>query len=239
MDFLALAQQCAPNVSPHTMAAIVQVESSFNPYAIGVVKGALPKQPKNKVEALQAVKLLLSQNKNFSMGIAQVNRYNLPLYKMSYEQAFDPCHSLRVGAKILEKCYTSALNKHPNEGSQAALKRAFSCYYSGNFLRGFRPDKKGDISYVDKVVNTAINQSKKPVKKQIVPAVAVPNSYRNTPLLETTDIVYTPPKTYPVLLESQNLPNVDEPIKVKALASTPSYKTNPASVLVFSRGNDE
>lgn len=71
MDFLALAQQCAPNVSPHTMAAIVQVESSFNPYAIGVVKGALPRQPRNKPEALEAVKLLLSQNKNFSMGIAQ------------------------------------------------------------------------------------------------------------------------------------------------------------------------
>ena len=38
LDFMVLAQQCAPTVAPQTMAAVVQVESSFNPYAIGVVE---------------------------------------------------------------------------------------------------------------------------------------------------------------------------------------------------------
>ncbi|EPT7341098.1 hypothetical protein ACVR8P_005750 [Pseudomonas aeruginosa] len=41
LDFMVLAQQCAPTVAPQTMAAVVQVESSFNPYAIGVVGGRL------------------------------------------------------------------------------------------------------------------------------------------------------------------------------------------------------
>lgn len=48
LDFMVLAQQCAPTVAPQTMAAVVQVESSFNPYAIGVVGGRLQRQPKSQ-----------------------------------------------------------------------------------------------------------------------------------------------------------------------------------------------
>jgi type IV secretion system protein VirB1 len=35
------------------------------------------------------------------------------------------------------------------------LRAAFSCYYSGNFTRGFRADKAGQPSYVQKVVANA------------------------------------------------------------------------------------
>ena len=52
LDLLALAQECAPNVAPQTMAAIVSVESSKNPYAIGVVGGRLERQPKSHQEAV-------------------------------------------------------------------------------------------------------------------------------------------------------------------------------------------
>lgn len=181
MDFLALAQQCAPAVSPHTMAAIVSVESSFNPYAIGVVKGRLDRQPRNRVEALQAVNRLIVQKKNFSMGIAQVNRYNLPAYKLSYEQAFDPCHSLRVGSLILKDCFTRALKVSGND--QEALRKALSCYYSGNFRRGFIPDRAGDKSYVNKVILSAENQARQGVKKQIVvPAIATSSNPAALPL---------------------------------------------------------
>lgn len=153
MDVYGLAQQCAPDVAPTTIAAIVTVESSHNPYAIGVVGGALARQPRNLREALATVRSLLQQRRNFSMGLAQVNRFNLPKHNVSYEQVFDPCTNLRVGSAILKDCYVRA-----GEGErdpQRALRAAFSCYYSGNFKRGFRPDKPGELSYVDKVVNAA------------------------------------------------------------------------------------
>lgn len=153
MDVYGLAQQCASDVAPSTVAAIVSVESSRNPYAIGVVGGHLPRQPRTLEEALTAVQALEAQGRNFSVGLAQVNRYNLPKYRVSYRQAFDPCTNLRVGSQILKECYMRASGREGDP--QRALRAAFSCYYSGNFTRGFRPDKPGEPSYVDKVVAAA------------------------------------------------------------------------------------
>lgn len=153
LDFLVLAKECAPTVAPQTMAAIVSVESNYNPYAIGVVGGYLERQPKNKAEAIETAKVLHGAGWNFSVGVAQVNRYNLPKYNITYEQAFDSCTNLRIGSKILEECYVRASKKNKDE--QSALQSAFSCYYSGNFTRGFKPDELGKPSYVQKVLNSA------------------------------------------------------------------------------------
>lgn len=153
LEFLALAQECAPTVAPQTMAAIANVESSYNPYAIGVVGGRLARQPTTREEAVATAQQLASDGWNFSLGVAQVNRHNLPKYQISYEQAFDACTSLRVGSKILEDCYVRASKGRPEP--QAALQAAFSCYYSGNFTRGFKPDKAGAPSYVQKVLTSA------------------------------------------------------------------------------------
>ncbi|MBD4914916.1 transglycosylase SLT domain-containing protein, partial [Xanthomonas citri pv. citri] len=90
---------------------------------------------------------------NFSLGIAQVNRHNLPKYKLTYAQAFDACANLRAGSKILQDCYARASAKLASE--KDPLHAAFSCYYSGNFSRGFRPDKAGQPSYVQKVLASA------------------------------------------------------------------------------------
>ena len=46
-DFQDLAGKCAPDVSFYTLQAIVQTESGFNEYAIGVVGGAV-RQPESK-----------------------------------------------------------------------------------------------------------------------------------------------------------------------------------------------
>lgn len=158
LEFLALAQECAPTVAPQTMAAVVNVESGFNPYAIGVVGGRLARQPKTRDEAVATAKALASDGWNFSVGVAQVNRYNLPKYQVSYEQAFDACTNLRVGSKILEECFVRASKGTPEP--QAALHAALSCYYSGNFTRGFKPDVAGKPSYVQKVLASAGQPSK-------------------------------------------------------------------------------
>src|SRR3546814_5730950 len=76
-------------VPAEVMQHVVRVESSFNPYAIGVVGGHLVRQPKSLPEALATVRMLEQGGYNFSVGLAQVNRKNLDKYGLdSYEKAF-------------------------------------------------------------------------------------------------------------------------------------------------------
>ena len=50
--FVALILACSPLVDSRTAEALVTVESGFNPHAIGVVGGALERQPRDHDEAL-------------------------------------------------------------------------------------------------------------------------------------------------------------------------------------------
>jgi type IV secretion system protein VirB1 len=117
-------------VPSEVMHHVVRVESSYNPYAIGVVGGRLARQPKNLPEALATVRMLEGRGFNFSIGLAQVNRYNLDKYGLdSYEKAFEPCANLQAGSRILAECYQRA---------NGDWGKSFSCYYSGNFSTGFK-----------------------------------------------------------------------------------------------------
>lgn len=117
-------------VSMDVMHHVVRVESSYNPYAIGVVGGRLVRQPKTLPEALATVRMLESRGYNFSLGLAQINRYNLAKYGIgSYERAFEVCPNLQAGSRILAECYSR---------SKGDWGKSFSCYYSGDFQTGFR-----------------------------------------------------------------------------------------------------
>ena len=112
------------------MRHVIAVESSYNPYAIGVVGGRLARQPKGLEEALATVRMLEAKGYNFSLGLAQVNRYNLRKQGLeNYEQAFSQCPNLQAGARILAECHARA---------KGDWGKAFSCYYSGNFSTGFK-----------------------------------------------------------------------------------------------------
>jgi type IV secretion system protein VirB1 len=112
------------------MSHLVDVESGGNPFAIGVVGGQLVRQPKNLDEALATAKTLESQGYNYSVGLTQINRANLARYGLdTLTKAFDPCANMMVGSRILDECYTQSGND---------WGKAFSCYYSGNFVTGFR-----------------------------------------------------------------------------------------------------
>lgn len=122
---------CAALAVPaEVMRHVVRVESSFNPYAIGVVGGRLARQPSSLREAVSTAKMLEQAGYNFSLGLAQVNRHNLSAQGLdSYERAFDACANLRAGARILADC-------HQRAGQDWG--KALSCYYSGNFVTGYR-----------------------------------------------------------------------------------------------------
>lgn len=156
MDFVSLAQMCAPQVHIQTMQSLVQVESGFNPYAIGVVGNSLVRQPKNLPEALATARELERLGYNYSVGYGQVNKKNFKAYGLTLETAFEPCANLKASASILSQCFKSASGKFASE--QGALRAAFSCYYSGNFTTGLRPDFKGQPSYVDKVYGVALGR---------------------------------------------------------------------------------
>jgi type IV secretion system protein VirB1 len=167
VDFSSLAQQCAPTVAPVTIQALVKTESGFNPYAIGVVGGHLARQPASRNEALATARALEAAGWNYSMGVAQVNRANLRALGLTSESVFDPCANLRAGAVILADCYKRASGT--GLGPQGALRAALSCYYSGNFTRGFEPDQHGK-TYVQRV---AANAADLPVSAGVVPPIAV------------------------------------------------------------------
>ncbi len=148
--FLALALACAPQVHPETARAIVTVESGFNAYAIGVVGGTLVRQPRSRAEALATIKTLQAGGWNYSVGLAQINVGNLARLGLTADSALDPCASLGAMQAVLGECYERA---SPGTNPQTALRRALSCYYSGNFDTGVRH------GYVRRVVATALTTS--------------------------------------------------------------------------------
>ncbi len=127
-------------VPAEVMQHVVRVESSFNPYAIGVVGGRLARQPQNLPEALSTARMLERNGYNFSLGLAQVNRHNLDRHGLGdYAKAFEVCPNLQAGSRILAECYGRSGND---------WGKALSCYYSGNFETGFRH------GYVQKVLTS-------------------------------------------------------------------------------------
>lgn len=168
LPFTKLAADCAPDVHPATLAAVVSTESSWNPYAIGVVVGGqLERQPRSLAEAVATARDLERRGFNFSVGYGQVNRHNLRKYGETYDTVFDPCRNLKAGSAILKDCFQRAKARLGDD--QQALRAAFSCYYSGNFTRGFVPDQAGQPSYVQKVVANAAAPPPIPVVPAVVP----------------------------------------------------------------------
>jgi type IV secretion system protein VirB1 len=176
VGFAALAHQCAPNISPVTLQALVKTESGFNPYAIGVVGGHLARQPKSRAEAVATAKALDARGINFSMGLGQVNKNNLAGHGLTYETVFDACANLQAGGNILADCYhRAAAQKGRGTG---ALNAAFSCYYSGNFTRGFQADYRG-TSYVQRIAANARDSNSSGEVVPAIPVVMDQPSHRN------------------------------------------------------------
>lgn len=147
MDALSLPMllaACAPLVHPATATALVSVESSGNPHAIGVVGGRLERQPRMRAEALATAAALAGDGWRFSVGLAQISAANFHWLGLSIEAAFEPCRNLAAMQTVLLSCLSYQVAP-----SQQDLRRALSCYYSGNPRTGFTH------GYVQRVVAAA------------------------------------------------------------------------------------
>lgn len=219
-DFHALAQRCAPSVPSHVMAPIVKVESGFRPYAIGVVGGRLERQATNKAEAVATVTALQAAGLKFAAGIGQVFVGNWKAYGLSSDSVFEPCQNIRAAAAIYKACYDRALSEYQNP--TIAQSAAYSCYYSNNFVTGFKPEVPGQPSYVQKVLNSAAELEGKAV------AVAQPIAFiPNKPGGQAS-------KPATATVEKPSAPELVDFAAKAAVNSTP-----PVAVSAASAGNTE
>jgi type IV secretion system protein VirB1 len=134
-----LLEQCAPQVSPVLMRALVRTESAWQPFAIGMDKsqGAV-KQPTSLPEAVAIAKELSAAGRKFSVGLAQIHVNNVRLYGMTWEQAFDACQNLAVGQKILWNFFHRA--SASGYSGVAAIWAALRGYNSGGVDRAVSDD---------------------------------------------------------------------------------------------------
>lgn len=211
---------CQIDVPASVMHHVVKVESSYNPYAIGVVGGRLLRQPTNLAEAVATAEMLAQRGYNFSLGLAQVNRYNLSKYGLqNYAAAFQVCPNLRAGARILRECHGRA-NGH--------WGRAFSCYYSGNFTTGYRH------GYVQKV--EASMRAAAPATGASRPGLAIPVVSRNAAATRQT----APVRATPIeqRATTSNLPSLLERRAGLAAARLPPAAQLPAETVDSQPGSD-
>lgn len=142
---LALAAQCAPTIAPETLLSVVQVESRFEPLAIGV--NGLPRitvAPASVPEAVATAERLIADGRSVDLGLAQINSRNLAWLGLSVVDVFDPCTNFRAAARILQDGY--ARSDAGRVGEQAALKTALSYYNTGHPLRGLANGYVGKVS---------------------------------------------------------------------------------------------
>jgi type IV secretion system protein VirB1 len=165
-SFTELARTCAPHVDTQTLAAVVRVESSFNPYAIGVVGGHLQRQPRNYAEAVATAHGLAARGFDFSVGLGQINVRNLQRFGETIETIFEPCRNLRASGAILAQCFARSARQTRDE--QGALRGAFSCYYSGNFSTGYQH------GYVARVIASAYTNARQAALGSATPALPIP-----------------------------------------------------------------
>ncbi|HUB90280.1 MAG TPA: lytic transglycosylase domain-containing protein [Dyella sp.] len=194
-------------VSPDVMRHLVNIESSHNPYAIGVVDGQLQRQPENLAEAVATAHMLEAAGYNYSLGVAQINRANLAKYGLdTYEKAFDACLNLSAGSHILAECYASA---------NQDWGKAFSCYYSGNFVTGFRD------GYVQKVYES-MGRSLQRVQPN-----AIPVTKTDEPAAINQPIVLKDGPAYRIALRSVALDTA-----AGTLSATPPQASSSTDALV-------
>lgn len=158
--FLTLAAQCAPSVAPETLLAVVQVESRFEPWAIGV-NGKPPAAlvGTDQADAVAKASAEIAAGRSVDLGLAQINSRNLGWLGLTVEQAFEPCANLAAAARILSEGY--ARGDAARVGVQAAIQTALSLYNTGDKRRGFAN------GYVSKVTRAA---------DRFVPALAAAES---------------------------------------------------------------
>ena len=153
---MGLAAQCAPNVAPETIAAIVQTESRGNELAIGVNGlGRSVPQPTSVAQAIKVARFYVAKGYSVDLGLGQINSRNMKALGLTWDTVFEPCTNIAAAGAVISGNYRSVREGlHP----QRALRVALSMYNTGSQSRGF------SNGYVGRVVgNAGISDGIQPV----------------------------------------------------------------------------
>jgi type IV secretion system protein VirB1 len=116
------------------MAAIVQVESGGNPFAIDDNTTRRSYYPRDRASAEALANQLTSAGHLVDMGIAQIDSMNFARLGVNVHTIFDSCTNLRAGAEILSSDYDFAKRRYGN--GQIALRHAIGMYNTGRLDAG-------------------------------------------------------------------------------------------------------
>ncbi|QHP79826.1 transglycosylase [Pectobacterium odoriferum] len=150
--FLVAAMQCAATIHPSTAFDVAKVESSFNPYAVAEIVpkeerapdsiSVISHQPTSKQAAVNTINRVKEKGRRYSVGLMQITSTNFRHYGVTAHDLLDPCINLSIFERILTDCYQRG----------GTLKRALSCYYSGNFDTGQQPESAfNQTSYIQRI----------------------------------------------------------------------------------------
>src|SRR3546814_1867378 len=96
---LSLAAQCAPAVAPHTIAAIVDAESSNYVFAINVNGVASqPRRPRNEAEAIATARSYVARGYSVDLGLGQINSRNMGWLGLTWDTVFKDRKSTRLNS---------------------------------------------------------------------------------------------------------------------------------------------
>lgn len=110
LSFTDLAQTCAPAIAIETLAAVVSLESQFQPFHIRVGgSSSLHEQPKSKAEAIETATALMAEHKDVQLGLGGMGIAELRKFDLSIADAFDPCLNLKATAILLDDYYRLAV----------------------------------------------------------------------------------------------------------------------------------
>jgi len=157
---MGLAAQCAPNVAPATIAAIVQTESRGNELAIGVNGlGSKVAQPTSVAQAIEVARFYVAKGYSVDLGLGQINSRNMKALGLTWDTVFEPCTNIAAAGAVISGNYHSVrAGLHP----QRALRIALSMYNTGSQSRGF------NNGYVGRVVgNAGISDGIQPVAVKV------------------------------------------------------------------------
>jgi len=161
-----LPPDCYQALNEPIMQQIYQVESSGNPFAIGVVNGRLIRQPKTIEEAVSTANDLASQGRNYSIGKGQINKVHFERlgWTSDISKGFNICENVKAAHEIYNDCFSRAKHAgYPIDGKFNATHAALSCYYSGSFKAALsNPDV---TRYVNLVLSTKVVSNKEKTKK--------------------------------------------------------------------------
>ncbi|TCM51160.1 type IV secretion system protein VirB1 [Rhizobium sp. PP-F2F-G48] len=108
--FADIAQNCAPLIKTEILAAVVSIESSFDPLAIRLNSDApRPERAQSRAEAIEIATTLVAEGHSIDLGLGGVSSYDLPRLGLSISDLFEPCLNLKATATLLDRYYRAAV----------------------------------------------------------------------------------------------------------------------------------